>query len=109
MALDVGDLAGKMFDAAFAVLMGKTPGIANYLRGECAKLAHTFATIEAEQASGEISLDEARLLLEMQTSASRSVLLTSEGLGLLAAEQAINAALDAVRSAVNAALPFALL
>jgi hypothetical protein len=109
MALDVGDLAGKMFDAAFAILKGKTPAIANYLRGECAKLAQTMATIEAEQASGELSADEAHVLLEMQKSASRSLLLTSEGLGLLVAEQAINAALDAVRSVVNTALPFALL
>lgn len=45
----------------------------------------------------------------MQKSATRSVLLTAEGLGELATEEAINAALDVARPIVNAALGFLLL
>ncbi len=79
------------------------------VQGECAKLAHTIATIEAGRASGEMSVAEADLLLDMQRSASRSVLLSAEGIGLLVAEQAVNAALNVVQPIVNAALGFALL
>ncbi len=108
MAIDAGALAKQMFDAAFAVLKGKAPSIAGYVQGECAKIAQTFITIEDGAQSGQISPDEAAVLLDMQKSATRSVLLSAEGLGLLAVEQAINAALDVVRPIVNAALGFAL-
>ena len=52
---------------------------------------------------------EARLLLEMQQNPAKAVLMTVEGLGLLAAEAAINAAINAVRTTVNKALGFALI
>ena len=45
----------------------------------------------------------------MQTSASRNVLLCLQGLALLAVEEAINASLDVVKTAVNTALGFALI
>jgi hypothetical protein len=56
-------------------------------------------------------LDEprAKLLLDMQKNASSSVLQTVKGLSLLAAEQAINAALNVLRSSVNTAIGIALL
>jgi hypothetical protein len=108
MAIDVQTLGKQMFEAAFAVLKGKTPTIGNYVRGECAKIAQTFATIESGVASGEISQSEAAILLDMQKSATRTVLLTAEGLGMLAVEQAINAALEVVRPIVNRVLGFAL-
>jgi hypothetical protein len=109
MAIDVEGLAKQMFDAAFAVLKGKAPSIAGYAQGECAKIAQTFATIEAELQADQITKDQAAILLDMQKSATRSVLLSAEGLGALAVEQAINAALGVVRSGVNAALGFALI
>jgi hypothetical protein len=109
MALDVQKLATTMFDAAAGVLKVKAPGILSYAKGEFQKIALTIATIESERAAGQITDDQANILLDMQTSASRSVLLTASGLALLDAEAAINAALDAVKPIVNAALGFALL
>jgi hypothetical protein len=47
--------------------------------------------------------------MEMQKNAARMVLLAIEGLGILAVEAAINAALAVVKEAVNGALDFALL
>jgi len=109
MAIDVAALTKQMFDVAFAVLKGKAPTISGYLQGECTKIASTFATIEGEVQSGQITQPEAAILLDMQKSATRSVLLSAEGLGLLTVEQAINAALDVARPIVNAALGFTLL
>ena len=45
----------------------------------------------------------------MHKSASCSVLLTLHGLALLAAEEAINAALNVVKGVVNAAVKFPLI
>ena len=109
MTIDVDSIAQQMFGAAFAAVKAKAPRVSNFVKGECAKLAQTFATIEAEQAAGQIFEDQAQILLEMQKTSMRSVLTAAEGLGLLDAEAAINAALDIVRTAVNTALGFALL
>jgi hypothetical protein len=109
MAIDVGALTKQMSDAAFAVLKGKAPSIGGYVHGECVKIAQTFVTIEAGVQAGQITQQEAAVLLDMQKSATRTVLLSAEGLGMLAVEQAINAALDMVKSVVNSTLGFALI
>lgn len=109
MPIDIATLAEQMTKAALPILKEVAPSIGGYVRGECAKLAQTIATIEAEHAAGQMSDEEAKLLIEMQKGAMRTVLLSAEGLGLLAVEKAINAALDAVKPLVNAALGFGLL
>ena len=58
---------------------------------------------------GQINPQQAELLFDMQKSASRSVLLTVKGLSLLAAQEAINAALAVVRTVVNTAVKFPLI
>jgi hypothetical protein len=109
MALDIGALAQSILGAFRGVLDQKWPTIKDYASGEATKLAHTLAQIETLKATNQISEAEASVLLQMQKNSTRSVLLTVEGMGLLLVEQAINAALDAVRGAVNTALGFALL
>jgi hypothetical protein len=108
MALDVDALAKQMFVAAFDVVKAKAPSIGAYVGVECTKIAHTMATIESEAKANQISQDQAKILLDMQRSATRSVFLTAEGLGLLTTAAALNAAFDAVRSVVNTAVGFAL-
>lgn len=109
MSLDLGALATTMLNAALGVLKKKTPDIVSYAEGEFKKIAQAIVTIEAMAAAGQITQEEAALHLKIQAGASRSVLLAVKGLGLLEAEAAINAALDAVKKTVNAALPFNLL
>ena len=109
MNLDVGQLAGSMLTAALAVLKKQAPEIKEYAQTEFRKIADTIVMIGRLFAAGQINEQEAKLHLQIQTNASRAVLLAVEGLGLLAAEQAINAALGAVKDTVNAALPFHLL
>ena len=104
MAIEIQSLATEMNAAAFPLLRDAAPSAGRYVRGECVKLAQMIATIEEERADGQITDQQAKLLIEMQKSAMRTVLLSAEGLGLLAVEKAINAALDAVKSVVNAAV-----
>jgi hypothetical protein len=92
-----------MFVAAFGVLKERAPKMRPIVEAEFKKIAQTLALVEAELGAGEISREEAALLIDMQKSATRSVLLMSQGLSLLVAEQAINTALDVVRTAVNTA------
>jgi hypothetical protein len=58
---------------------------------------------------GKINEEQAKLYVEIQKSSMRIVMLTIKGLGILAVEAAINAALDAVRTTVNTAIGWAIL
>ena len=109
MALSIAGLAKAMVGAAKGSLGKKWPIIKEFMKAEAKKTAEQIASIERMRLSGEISQKEAQLLMDMQRNASKSVLLTVEGLGLLAAEAAINAAFGAVRTTVNKALGFALI
>jgi hypothetical protein len=72
-------------------------------------LARSLVTIGEMTVEGTITAPEAAALLEVHKNTTRMVLLTAKGLGLLAVENAINAALGAVRDTVNGALGVALL
>ena len=109
MSLDTTQLAADMIGAMQGVLKEKWPKIKEYGEAEARKLAESFAMIERLKLLNEIDEDEARLHFTIQKNASRTVLLTIEGLGVLAAEQAINAALNVVKDAVNTALDFILI
>jgi hypothetical protein len=109
VSLNAAELATTMLNAALKVFKKKTPELKSYAEGEFKKIGQSMVTIEKMVVAGTISQDEAKLHLQLQAAASRTVLMTVEGLGLLEAESAINAALDAVRTTVNAALPFKLL
>ncbi len=108
-ALDIEALVKQMATVASGVLKAKWPEIQSYANTEFKKLGETVKLIAEEKAKGQISEEEALLLLDMQKSAMRSVLVTSEGIGILAAEEAINAALGAVRDVVNSAIGWTLL
>jgi len=107
--LDIRDAAEKMSGAASVVLRAQWPAIRSYADAEFRKLAQTLELILQEQATGQISNQEAAILLDMQKQATRSVLTALQGLGAVAAEEAINAALGAVKGIVNGALGWTLI
>lgn len=109
MALNVSELGKAMLTAAKGKLSDHWPDVREYAKSEAKKTAETLAMIERLTLSGEINAQQGKALLQMQRNSTLSVLLTIEGLGLLAVESAINAALAAVRDTVNTAVGFALL
>lgn len=109
MSINAGELAGNMLNAMQGVLSEKWPEIKEYAESEAKKLAQSLVMIEALKVANKIDADEAALHLSIQKNASRMVLLTIKGLGVLAVEQALNAALDVVKDTVNTALGFTLI
>jgi len=109
MALDAGMLADQMLGAALPILKKHAQDAESFAKAEFTKIAQTIVSIGEQVAGGQINQQQAVLLLNMQTTASRNVLLCLKGLALLAAEEAINAALGVVKTAVNAALKFPLI
>ena len=109
MSIDVANLSSQMIAAARGVVGGQGPATQKYFESEVRIFAERFATIELLRASGAITEARARSHIEMQKTAWESVLLAVAGLNQLMVEQALNAALDAARPIVNAALGFVLL
>jgi hypothetical protein len=109
MALNTSDLASKIFEEFSGSLAGQWPKVRDFAEAESKKLAENFALIERLRITQQISEEQARLHHDMQLNSSRAVLLAVEGLGLIAVETALNAAMNVLRTSVNSALKFSLL
>jgi hypothetical protein len=109
MGLDVAQLGSEMLAAALPSLGRAGEGAGAFAKVEFTKIAQTIAAIGEDLEAHRINAQQAGLLLDMQKLASRNVLLTIEGLGLLAVEAALNAALGVVKTAVNTALGVAVI
>ncbi|MBX9894196.1 MULTISPECIES: hypothetical protein [unclassified Nitrosomonas] len=109
MNLDAVKLGKDIVAALNGSLGDKWPDVKDYAESEAKKLAQTLVMIGTLRAAGKINDEQAALHLEMQKNASRMVLMTIEGLGVLAAEAAINAALGVIKDTVNKEIGFILL
>jgi hypothetical protein len=108
-ALNLDALTSAMVDAAGGVLKDHWKKARPYAEEELGKIAQAVTFIEDEVLAGRMSVNKARLHLEMQKDTATAVLLTVQGLNLIAVEQAINAALNVIKDTVNGALRFPLL
>ena len=109
MSLNAASLGKDMLTAFKAPLLAKWPEIRIYGETEMKKLAQTLVMIEQLKVSGEINAAQAKLHMQIQKNAARAVMLTIEGLGILAVEAAINAAMGAIKDTVNKAIGFVLI
>ena len=109
MALDVEQLLGDMITAVKGVVGNRWPDIQNLAEDELEDLARVFARIEARKLAGTISDVEAKALLKIHRNTVETVLASIEGMSLIMAEMAINAAMDVISDAVNTAAGFELI
>ena len=109
MALDVKKLTDDMAGKMKPILGQRWDEVQKYAKEEAAKMAAVLAKIELQKLNGTISEQQASILLDMQKNASRAVLAAMEGVGEMAAVQALNAALESLKEPINQALGFKLL
>jgi hypothetical protein len=107
--IDVDTMLRDMLGAAAESFKKEYPNAKGYAETEFKKIAESIVFIQGELAAGNMTPEQARLHQEIQKNASCTVLLTVAGLGALAVEAAINAALGVVRDTVNTAVGFDLL
>lgn len=103
------NLGEKMFEAAKASFGSKFALIKHFLKSESDKLAITLQMIIQASANGDITKDEAKILLNQQQIAASAVLTSAEGMTAVAVQAALNAALKVVKDFVNGKVGFALL
>lgn len=99
--LDIKEILTQMLTAAEGSLKDKWPDIKDIATSSFKTLAQNVIDIERMLKEGTISDEQAHFKFQIQKNALKAMLLTEEGLGLLAVEAAINAALAIVKDAVN--------
>jgi hypothetical protein len=104
MKIDVDKLLKGMLGAANDVLQKQGPKARDYASNEFEKLLLEAQHIGELKKIRKITEQEAVYLMDLQRNAARTVLLTIDGMGIIAVESAINAALAVVRDTINSAL-----
>lgn len=107
--IDIGSLIKDMVTAAKGVIKKEWPDLKAYAECEFKKIGESILFIESQHALGKMTEEQAKLQMDIQKNASRTVLLAIEGVGLLRAEAIINAALKKIKDAVNNAVGFVLI
>lgn len=102
-AIDVDAVTSEITSKMLEILTGTGKDIASYAKAEARKFATSAAEIAALRATGQITDEEARLHISIQKNASRAVLMAIEGISIIAAERAINAALEIIGGAIQTA------
>lgn len=107
--INVNEILEKMLDASKEALQNHWEEAKPYAKQELKSLAESLKLINQLKVDGKINEQQAKYYLEIHKSSVRIVLLAIEGLGILAVESAINAALDVVKTTVNAAIGWSII
>lgn len=102
--IDIEALVKEMGKAALPYLKAGAAKAREFGLHEADKLVRTAVMLAEGVAKGTIDEAEAKLVLDVQRTASRSVLLTIQGLGIVAVENALNAALAVLRQGIQIAI-----
>ncbi|HEX8621387.1 MAG TPA: hypothetical protein VF718_05390 [Allosphingosinicella sp.] len=107
-AIDVNAVGSEAAKKIIEILTGAGKDVVSYAQIEGKKLAQSAAEIAQLRLTGQITDAEMKLHIRIQKNASISVLMAIKGISKIAVEQAINAALKIIGTAVKGAtgLPF---
>ena len=108
-SIDFDSMFSQMVDAAKTSLGEKWPTVEALATSSLKSIAQNIIDIEVMTAENVITQEQSVLKITLQQNALRTMLLTEEGIGLLAAEAALNAVADIIRDTVNKAIGFVLL
>lgn len=109
MEINYSQLTKDMLEAAKGVLTTQWKEVKPFAEKEMKSFAENIKLIAKLKAEGKITEEQALLYLDIQKSTMRVVLLTIEGLGILAVENAINEDINAIKSTVNKAIGWEIL
>jgi hypothetical protein len=109
MSIDVTAVANTMIQGVRRSVGDRWSAIREFAEPELRKLAQTLEDVQHLYASGKIDANRAFELVEMQRNTAMSVLRGVEGLGILTAREALDAAAEAAGSVVNRLVGFKLI
>lgn len=107
--LDIKSLLASMLAASKDVLKKEWKHVAPVAELQLKNIVHNLEQIAVLKISGKITEEQAKLHLTIQKESFKTILLSFEGIGIIAAEKAINAALNTVKNTFNKAIGWRLL
>ncbi len=107
--INISEVLGEMLKAVEGVLKKNWKDVKPFAEQEFKSFTENLQLINRLKSEGKITKKQAKLYVEIQKSSVRIVLLTIEGLGILAVENAINAAIKVVKKTVNTAIGWTIL
>jgi hypothetical protein len=107
--LDVESLGAEMLAAVRAAIAGHGPALKALTEMELRRLAGAMAEVASLLARGETDRESAQNMVNIYRFSVHSVLRTVEGLALLSADKARDAAIGAAAAVVNRIAGFKLL
>ena len=99
--LDVEEVLSEMLKAARKSFGKKLPETFDYVEEEIKRLGKDVAKIEGQRLLGEIDEESAKLLIEMQINAAKTVQLTGKGIVKVEVEKALNAAFGVLEKTIK--------
>jgi hypothetical protein len=105
MNLDVKKIAFEMLEAMKVAVGDHIEDVRNLANDELEDFAKRTAVLAEKVALGQITSDQARAILKIRRNAVETVLLAITGIGIISAQDAINAAIGVLKKAINSAIP----
>ena len=99
--LILSDILDEMSTAVQKVLKSKWKKVKPLAELQLKNIIHNLEQIAELKIQGKITEEQARLHLTIQKESIRTILLSFEGIGILTAEEAINSALNSVKTIIN--------
>jgi len=107
--LDIKALLASMLSASKEVLKKEWKHVASVAELQLKNIVHNLEQIAVLKLNGKITEEQAKLHLTIQKESFKTILLSFEGIGIIAAEKAINAALNTVKTTFNKAIGWRIL
>jgi hypothetical protein len=98
-----------MLSASKEVLKKEWKHVAPVAELQIKNIIHNLEQIAELKLNKRITEEQAKLHLTIQKESFKTILLSFEGIGIITAEKAINAALNTVKSTINKAIGWRLL
>ena len=102
--LDVDQVANQMLQASAGALLKGGKQASEYASHEYAQFIEDIEHVQTMAEEETISAAEAQALVDQHKLSMQAVLLCVEGLGVIAVQNAINAALQVLNAAISTAL-----
>ena len=99
--LILSDILDEMSTAVQKVLKSKWKKVKPLAELQLKSIIHNLEQIAELKIQGKITEEQARLHLTIQKESIRTILLSFEGIGIITAEEAINSALNSVKTIIN--------
>lgn len=107
--IDIKEIASEMLSASKDVLKKEWKQVAPIAEIHIKTIIHNLEQIAELKLNKKITEEQAKLHLTIQKESFKTILLSFEGIGIITAEKAINAALNVIRTSVNRTIGWRLL